>query len=287
MRQYQSLFEEYGVVAVFSGHSEMFERSFVDKDNDGEGVYYYDVGVAGDGMRGERTDADGNLLNYNAFSQWTADQNEPELWQEVEGILQNVEGGKHYGHLEVNLENLGDEDGTRITFSPVYSIPILDANYDLVDTERRVYRDVIIIDLADVDSATESEDVQGTDKADTLEGTNANETITTLGGGDIAAGSLNDDIIDRGSGDDVLRGDVNSCSPQDGVGGNDIIFGGDGSDQVGGKAGNDVLVGDMSLTVEVVTCLSSVTVMAPITSLTLALAAISLVLLKASLSLLI
>mgnify|MGYP001793929004 FL=1 len=69
MRQYQPLFEEYGVVAVFSGHSEMFERSFVDEDNDGEGVYYYDVGVAGDGMRGQRTDEEGNLLGYNPFSQ--------------------------------------------------------------------------------------------------------------------------------------------------------------------------------------------------------------------------
>ena len=145
LRQYQPLFEEYGVVAVFSGHSEMFERSFVDEDGDGEGVYYYDVGVAGDGMRGQRTDEDGNLLSYNQFSQWTADQDEPELWQEVDGVLQNVSGGKHYGHLEVNLENLGDE--TRITFTPVYSFPVLDENYNLIDTERRVYGDEIVIEL--------------------------------------------------------------------------------------------------------------------------------------------
>lgn len=147
MRQYHSLFEEYGVVAVFSGHSEMFERSFVDEDNDGEGVYYYDVGVAGDGMRGERTDEEGNLLSYNQFSQWTADQDEPELWQEVDGVPQIVAGGKHYGHLEVNLENLGEEEGTRVSFTPVYSFPLLDENYDLIDTERRVYGDEIVINL--------------------------------------------------------------------------------------------------------------------------------------------
>ncbi|WP_240759028.1 purple acid phosphatase family protein, partial [Phytoactinopolyspora endophytica] len=56
MRQYHSLFEQYGVAAVLSGHSEMFERSFVDSDDDGVGVHYYDVGVAGDGLRGERRD---------------------------------------------------------------------------------------------------------------------------------------------------------------------------------------------------------------------------------------
>lgn len=148
MRQYHPLFEEYGVVAVFSGHSEMFERSFVDENNDGAGVYYYDVGVAGDGMRGQRTDAEGNLLGYNQFSQWTADQDAPELWQEVDGVLQNVAGGKHYGHLEVNLENLGEEVGTRVTFTPVYSFPILDQNYNLINTERRVYGDEIVIEVA-------------------------------------------------------------------------------------------------------------------------------------------
>jgi len=240
MRQYQSLFEEYGVVAVFSGHSEMFERSFVDEDNDGKGVYYYDVGVAGDGMRGERTDEEGNLLSYNPFSQWTADQSEPELWQEVDGVLQNVAGGKHYGHLEVNLENLGDENGAQITFTPVYSFPVLDANYELVDTERRVYGDEIVIELANEEP---KDDIEGTDTADTIEGTEANETITALDGDDTVAGGLGDDVIFGGSGDDILRGDINSRDSQGGVGGDDILYGGAGSDRLGGKGGNDMLYG--------------------------------------------
>lgn len=147
MRKYHPLFEEYGVSAVFSGHSEMFERSFVDEDNDGIGVNYYDVGVAGDGLRGERTDENGNLLNYNEFGQWSADQDEPEFWQEVDGVLQLVEGGKHYGHLEVNIERLtGDENAlAKIMLTPVQVFPVLDSDYNLVRTERRVLGDEIVL----------------------------------------------------------------------------------------------------------------------------------------------
>src|SRR5690606_15068883 len=63
MRVINPMLEEYGVVAVFSGHDELFERSFVDEDNDGKGIMYYDVGVAGDGLRGEKRDWLGNPLN--------------------------------------------------------------------------------------------------------------------------------------------------------------------------------------------------------------------------------
>ena len=140
LRQYHPLFEEYGVLAVLSGHSEMFERSFVDEDGDGLGVTYYDVGVAGDGLRGEIRDENDQPLGYNPFSQWTADQDEPELWREVDGVLQLVEGGKHYGHLEVNVRRLDDEV-SQVTFTPVYSFPLLDSEYNVLGTERRVYGD--------------------------------------------------------------------------------------------------------------------------------------------------
>ena len=148
MRQYQPMFERYGVAAVLSGHSEMFERSFVDEDGDGVGVHYYDVGVAGDGLRGERrngTSLNDPLLKYNPFSQWTADQAEPERWELVNGVPQLVAGGKHYGHLEVNVERLGD--GARVTMTPVYAFPVLDDAYNVVRTERRVYGDDLVLDL--------------------------------------------------------------------------------------------------------------------------------------------
>jgi hypothetical protein len=148
MRQYHAMFEEYGVAAVLSGHSEMFERSFVDEDGDGVGVYYYDVGVAGDGLRGERRDGpslNDPLLSYNPFSQWTADQHEPERWEMVDGVAQLVEGGKHYGHLEVNLERR--PDGVRVILSPVHVFPVFGRSYSLTRTERRVYDDVVVLDL--------------------------------------------------------------------------------------------------------------------------------------------
>ncbi len=149
MRQYHPLFEQYGVIAVLSGHSEMFERSVVDTDGDGVGVLYYDVGVAGDGLRGGKVD--GNLLtdpllNYNPYSRWTADQAEPEQWALVDGALQLVGGGKHYGHLEVNVVRIERPDHTAlIRFTPVKSFPVLEANYQLQRTERRVYGDELLL----------------------------------------------------------------------------------------------------------------------------------------------
>jgi len=156
MRAYHTLFERYGVVAVLSGHSEMFERSFVDEDGDGVGVHYFDVGVAGDGLRGERRTsngftegAGGNRLQYNTFSRWSADENEPERWSNLGGALQLVDGGKHYGHLEVELERVTGDPAVaaRVRFTPVYSFPLLDAEYRVVGTARRLYGDGFSLQL--------------------------------------------------------------------------------------------------------------------------------------------
>ena len=150
MRVYHDKFEEYGVVAVFAGHSEMFERSFVDEDGDGIGVNYYDVGVSGDGMRGRKIDSiTGEFGTQNPFSEWTADGDSEEFWVENEdGTYTLVDGGKHYGHLEVNIEKLLDPEGDAVAkaiFSPVYSFPIFELTeeglIELEGQERRVYDD--------------------------------------------------------------------------------------------------------------------------------------------------
>ncbi len=148
LRVLHPLLEKYGVIAVLAGHDELFERSFVDEDGDGKGVHYYDVGVAGDGMRGEKRDWLNNPLNtldYNAYKKWTADQDAPEIWNTTGPRPLLEDGGKHYGHLEVNLEKIRENgnDYAKIRFSPVYAFPVLDADYHLLRVERRVYSDEI------------------------------------------------------------------------------------------------------------------------------------------------
>ncbi|TFV97827.1 hypothetical protein E4S40_04085 [Algoriphagus kandeliae] len=150
MRVLHPKFEEYGVIAVFAGHDELFERSFVDEDQDGKGVMYYDVGVAGDGMRGEKRNYLKNpleLLNYNPYKKWTADQNSAEQWDQSLSNPVLTDGGKHYGHLEVNVNRIAEngKEYAKIDFSPVYIFPVLDQNYNLQNVERRVYNDEIYL----------------------------------------------------------------------------------------------------------------------------------------------
>ncbi len=166
LRQYQEFFEEFGVAAVLSGHNEQFERSFVDLDGDGIGVHHYDVGMAGDGFGVPFSNPlfdsipgfeDIDINQVNPFRSWTADIEEGELWLEVtdengETFVTLVDGGKHYGHLEIELVKLPDDHAFQalLTLTPVYSFPILDADFQAVgDTERRVYGDVIRLFIDD------------------------------------------------------------------------------------------------------------------------------------------
>lgn len=75
-----------------------------------------------------------------------------ERWETVDGTPQLVDGGKHYGHLEVNVENLqrgrsralpARSAHAAVTFTPVHVFPVLDADYKLVRAERRVYDDEV------------------------------------------------------------------------------------------------------------------------------------------------
>ncbi|KAA9300229.1 hypothetical protein F6I03_08465 [Aerococcus sanguinicola] len=148
MRVYSPLFEAYGVAAVIAGHDEMFERSWIDSDQDGLGFQVFDVGVAADGLRGEKMvkNEAGNYvpLKYNTHSVWSATANEPEFWQtNDQGVKHLIDGGLHYGHLQMDIEKM--PYGAKMIFQPVYVFPILDDNYDLVRTERRVYDDVTVM----------------------------------------------------------------------------------------------------------------------------------------------
>ncbi len=141
MRIYLPLFLKYGVDLVFSGHDEMLERSVVtgqeqllDGTTQPHAIHFYDVGIGGDGLRGPSTGFD------NPFRKFLAHENAAEVWEN--GKL--ISGGKHYGHLEVNVSP-SDNDAWTIEVSPVYAFPILDEDSAVVSWERRVYDDVVTI----------------------------------------------------------------------------------------------------------------------------------------------
>ncbi|HIG17527.1 MAG TPA: T9SS type A sorting domain-containing protein [Candidatus Handelsmanbacteria bacterium] len=141
VRQLTPLFMRYGVDALFAGHDEIWERSQIDgveRLADGSErshtLQVYDVGIAGDGLRGPEQGLE------NPHQRFTAHIDAPEIW--VDGILQS--GGKHYGHLEVDV--LDTKDGRwQAVLKPVYVFPLLDQNGQLIAFERRLYADVVTL----------------------------------------------------------------------------------------------------------------------------------------------
>jgi hypothetical protein len=128
------LFMKYGVDAVISGHDEMMARSMVEGHEqivDGamrpHTIQFYDVGIGGDGLRAPSPGID------NPYLQFLAHRDAPEVWQD--GKL--IEGGKHYGHLEIDVAPDGDK--WKATLTPVYVLPTDDG------FERRTYRDVVTL----------------------------------------------------------------------------------------------------------------------------------------------
>lgn len=129
MRVYTPSFQYYGVTAVLCGHNETFERSLVGD------VLFYDAGVAGDGIDPPEDEKDPRCKN--PWQQWVASNDEPELWKG----RQLVQGGRHYGHLEIDVVRAGD--GWDVTLTPVQNFPVTDEDGKVVALERREYHDVV------------------------------------------------------------------------------------------------------------------------------------------------
>lgn len=136
------LFMRYGVDALLNGHDEMMERSEVEGTEvrpDGSTrphtLQVYDVGIGGDGLRGPEI--------ANPRRKFLAHTDSPEVWKD--GLL--VDGGKHYGHLQVDVEKAAT--GWQARFTPVYLLPVMDGQGRLQRFERRQYHDSVILQEGD------------------------------------------------------------------------------------------------------------------------------------------
>jgi hypothetical protein len=135
------LFLSYGVDAVFSGHDEMYEHSIVSGfevttggDKRAHDVHFYDIGIGGDGLRGP----DERVMNPHRT--FLAHDDAPEVYGQ-DGVLKD--GGKHYGHIEVNIGR--NPDGQwQAQLDAVYIFPLLDAAGRVLGFERRLYDDSYI-----------------------------------------------------------------------------------------------------------------------------------------------
>lgn len=144
VRNLTPLFMKYGVDAVFSGHDEMWERSVVEGFEtrpDGtmreHRIHFYDVGTGGDGLRGPQQGL------TNPFQAFLVHRDVPEEWDGATLI----DGGKHYGHLEVTVQQV-ERDVWEAILTPVYSFPLfVDGAY--AGFERRTYNDVIVLSASD------------------------------------------------------------------------------------------------------------------------------------------
>ncbi|WP_010582715.1 purple acid phosphatase family protein [Schlesneria paludicola] len=141
MRALAPLFFQYGVDIVFSGHDEMLERSHVtgmqtlaDGTKASHQIHFYDVGIGGDGLRGPSKGFD------NPFRKFLAHDNSLEVWVGK----QLISGGKHYGHLEVNVAK-NSEGVWETEVTPVQLFPRTDEAGEVIGWERRAYDDLVKI----------------------------------------------------------------------------------------------------------------------------------------------
>lgn len=143
LRVLEPLFHKYGVDAVFSGHDEMLERSVsrgVETLPSGatrpREIPYYDAGIGGDGLRGPSPNFD------NPIRKFLAHDDAPEVWNG----RQLVSGGKHYGHLEVNVTPPAQPGSPwTTTIVPVHVFPLNDAEGRVTGFERREYADRVTL----------------------------------------------------------------------------------------------------------------------------------------------
>jgi hypothetical protein len=156
MRVLTPLFIRYGVDAVFAGHDEMYEHSVIrggvehlpgpdeqtPKQTRPHDLHVWDVGIAGDGLRGPFFGPGGRHQGFgdNEHQVFLADQDAPEVWDGK----RLVSGGKHYGHLEVNVSQNPSGQWQAI-LTPAYVFPMMNEHGEVTGWERRVYDDQVTL----------------------------------------------------------------------------------------------------------------------------------------------
>ncbi len=139
LRALTPLFMEYGVDVLLNGHDEMAEHSVVSgktvslKSNDvvAHDLHVFDVGIGGDGLRGPHPSVE------NAHQVFIAHDDSPEVYSES-GVL--VDGGKHYGHLEINIFKDSLQEWTA-ELDIAYIFPVMNSEGIVTSFERRLYPD--------------------------------------------------------------------------------------------------------------------------------------------------
>jgi len=140
VRALTPLFLRFGVDAVFSGHGETFTRAKITGTetlpNGGSRehvTYFYDLGSAGDGLR------EGIPKRAFDFDSFIAHTDSKEIWDGK----RLMRGGKHYGHLEVDISRT-KKQSWEAKLTPVYAFPVFDeSNSQYIGFERRIYPDII------------------------------------------------------------------------------------------------------------------------------------------------
>ena len=138
-----NLLFKYGVDAWICGHDELYEHSQLvgveilpDDRRRRHTLNVYDVGMGGDGLRGcRRTD------NPNPYEVYRAHVDSPEVYDPSNTL---ISGGKHYGHLEVNV--VQTETGLwTATLTPTYVFVSKNPTTGKLFFERRTYPDEVVI----------------------------------------------------------------------------------------------------------------------------------------------
>ena len=134
---------KYGVDAWICGHDELYEHSRLtgtetlpDGTTRVHELNVYDVGMGGDGLRGcNRTG------RPNPYEVYRAHVDAPEVY-DANGTL--ISGGKHYGHMDVNVTTNADGLWTA-TLTPTYVFVSSNTVTGRISFERRTYPDTVVI----------------------------------------------------------------------------------------------------------------------------------------------